>query len=84
MALRFSNMERGMKVKALRTVYHRHESKEYQKGETFEASERTARTLVKLRKVEVVLGKTSEPEQSTEQDRPRRQYKRRDMQAESE
>jgi len=49
-----------MRVIALRTVYNRSESKEYQKGEIFEASDREARVMMKLRKVEAAAGK-SEP-----------------------
>ncbi len=40
-----------MKVQALRTVYSRSEGKEYQKGQSFEATEREARVWMKLRKV---------------------------------
>lgn len=74
-----------MKVKALRTVYNRIESKEYHKGDVFDTDERTARVFVKLRKAELVAEKSkpvavSEPVVETEA--PRRQYKRRDMQAE--
>lgn len=46
-----------MKVTALRTVYSRSQGKEFQKGQTFEASEQESRVWIKLRKVEVVAEK---------------------------
>jgi hypothetical protein len=81
--------ELAMKVKALRTVYNRIESKEYQKGEVFDTDERTARVFVKLRKAELVAEKApprkvAEPVETVEHEIPRRQYRRRDMQAEGE
>lgn len=41
-----------MKVRALRTVYSRSQGKEFEKGQTFEAADREARVMMKLRKVE--------------------------------
>lgn len=62
-----------MRVRALRTVYYKADGKEYQKGQSFEVTERDSRALVKLRKVELVdqQAATAAPKGPRQQPAPR-------------
>lgn len=83
-----------MKVRALKPITYA--SKRYSKGDVFEASDFYARPLIILGKIvreteeaeaRETLGLMAAPSRrsrkSDDPDRPRRQYRRRDMQADS-
>lgn len=78
-----------MKVKTLRPVYLG--GREHPKGETIDLPEKRARALLRLRRVEKLKNEKSsmfqgmeQVRESAEEEKPKRQYRRRDMKAEGE